>query len=406
MPSKLSGRKPWRLLTKKQVLPFILIFAAIGSYLIWHAFAYTTNSVKLDNDTQSSNGSTYQCGSTQNIGYVGSTPYVNNNKPVFNMAADGGLASYQWFIDGVSQGTVNGTGFGYACAYVTTALSEGTHAFTATELAPKAGTHTTPDPLNFVVDTIPPPAPSTPTLASYSDTGVIGDGITSYQQVAILGTATPGAPVHIKNGAALMGGSVTDSTGHWSISTGVLAYGTYQVYAVAYDSAINESAPSPTFTLTIQSSTATVPGTTVLSAISGNAKVTLTWVAPGDGGSPITSYNIYRSTSPGTETLYKNIAPATSYVDTAVTSGQIYYYKIAAINAIGTGPLSSETSATPTGTAKPGDVNGDGSVGILDLSIMASHWGLSGQTLSTGDLNGDGNVNILDLSIIATNWNT
>ncbi len=52
----------------------------------------------------------------------------------------------------------------------------------------------------------------------------------------------------------------------------------------------------------------------------------------------------------------------------------------------------------------PGDVNGDGKVDILDLSIMASHWGQSGMTLAQGDLSGDGKVDIFDLSILGSNW--
>ena len=51
-----------------------------------------------------------------------------------------------------------------------------------------------------------------------------------------------------------------------------------------------------------------------------------------------------------------------------------------------------------------GDVNGDGTVNIVDLSIMASNWGRTGATATQGDLNGDGTINILDLSILATNW--
>jgi len=50
------------------------------------------------------------------------------------------------------------------------------------------------------------------------------------------------------------------------------------------------------------------------------------------------------------------------------------------------------------------DINGDGTVNIVDLSIMATNWGKSGQTFSQGDINGDGVINILDLSILASNW--
>jgi hypothetical protein len=47
------------------------------------------------------------------------------------------------------------------------------------------------------------------------------------------------------------------------------------------------------------------------------------------------------------------------------------------------------------------DVNGDGEVDILDLTLVASRYDSSDPT---ADLNGDGTVNILDLAIIAGNY--
>ena len=43
-------------------------------------------------------------------------------------------------------------------------------------------------------------------------------------------------------------------------------------------------------------------------------------------------------------------------------------------------------------------------VGISDLSIMAAEWGQTGVNLPA-DLNHDGTVDILDFSILAANWN-
>ena len=52
-------------------------------------------------------------------------------------------------------------------------------------------------------------------------------------------------------------------------------------------------------------------------------------------------------------------------------------------------------------TEMPYDVNADGTVNILDLVFVASHFG---QTDPKADINGDGTVNILDLTLIAQNF--
>ncbi len=52
----------------------------------------------------------------------------------------------------------------------------------------------------------------------------------------------------------------------------------------------------------------------------------------------------------------------------------------------------------------PGDANYDGTVNIIDLSIMGSQWQRSGGL--TADANYDGTVNIIDLSILGTNYGT
>lgn len=52
---------------------------------------------------------------------------------------------------------------------------------------------------------------------------------------------------------------------------------------------------------------------------------------------------------------------------------------------------------------KTGDFNGDNSVDLLDLSIMAAWWGT---TSSDADCNHDGTIDLLDLSILASNWGT
>lgn len=52
-------------------------------------------------------------------------------------------------------------------------------------------------------------------------------------------------------------------------------------------------------------------------------------------------------------------------------------------------------------TGKPGDSNNDGTVNILDLSILLSNWKTN---YSAADFNNDQTVNITDLSILLSNW--
>ncbi len=87
---------------------------------------------------------------------------------------------------------------------------------------------------------------------------------------------------------------------------------------------------------------------TDLVARAGDAMVTLSWGAPSDiGGSPITGYQVYRSaTSNGTYALVGSLN-GTTYTDTNISNGQVYWYKVSAANALGTGADSVMASAVP-----------------------------------------------------------
>lgn len=89
------------------------------------------------------------------------------------------------------------------------------------------------------------------------------------------------------------------------------------------------------------------PDAPVLTTSAGKSQATLSWTTPPDGGSTITGYAIYRSTSSGAETLIQTISSGTSYVDATVTGGTAYYYEVAALNRNGAGVRSNETVVTP-----------------------------------------------------------
>lgn len=95
----------------------------------------------------------------------------------------------------------------------------------------------------------------------------------------------------------------------------------------------------------------TVPGVvTGLTATAGSAEVALSWTAPDSGGSAITDYLVQRKlTSDSTWTTVAHAAStATSRTVTGLTNGSGYDFRVAAVNAIGTGAYSATASATPT----------------------------------------------------------
>src|SRR5207253_3373559 len=136
-----------------------------------------------------------------------------------------------------------------------------------------------------------------------------------------------------------------------TVSNGVTYY-----YQVSATNAVGEG-PLSNEASTTPNPPATVPGAPQgLGATAGDATIALVWSPPGsDGGSPITNYKIYRGNSSGGESFFTEIGNILAYLDTGLTNGHTYYYKVSAVNAVGDGPLSNETSATPTAPAtKPG----------------------------------------------------
>lgn len=81
-----------------------------------------------------------------------------------------------------------------------------------------------------------------------------------------------------------------------------------------------------------------------------NGRIDLSWTAPANNGATISGYLIERSTDGSTySTLVANTgSSATTYSDTSLLSAQIYYYKVSAINAAGTGLASTAANATAT----------------------------------------------------------
>lgn len=114
----------------------------------------------------------------------------------------------------------------------------------------------------------------------------------------------------------------------------------------------------------------TAPDPPILTAATpGDTTVDLAWTPGSDGGSAITSYDVYRGTSSGTETLLTSLGVVTSFHDTGLTNGDAYFYKVVAINAIGESALSNELSATPAAVPDAPTLDSlTPGVGMIDLA--------------------------------------
>ncbi len=113
---------------------------------------------------------------------------------------------------------------------------------------------------------------------------------------------------------------------------------------------------------------------TGLSTTPADGKVTLSWSAPAsDGGSPILRYDVYRGTASGSEgTTPIGTSTETSFTDTSVTNGTRYYYTVKAVNAVGPGTSSAESSATPASApAAPASLAATGGPGTVGLTWIA-----------------------------------
>lgn len=96
------------------------------------------------------------------------------------------------------------------------------------------------------------------------------------------------------------------------------------------------------------------------------------------------------------------IGTQTTYTITGLPAGT-YYFAVTAYNTAGLeSGFSNEVSATITGTPTVSrcDINGDGSINILDVQAMVNTiLGIRSATSSL-DLNGDGKVDVLDLQLL------
>ncbi len=132
---------------------------------------------------------------------------------------------------------------------------------------------------------------------------------------------------------------------------------TFKVAALSESGAGPESEPSNAVT----PSAPTVAGApTGVAATAGALSATVTWTAPtSEGGSPITSYRVTPYVGTTAQSPVSVAATARTATISGLSAGTSYTFKVAAVNAVGTGPESAASNAVvPIGTTAPGAPTG------------------------------------------------
>ena len=124
-------------------------------------------------------------------------------------------------------------------------LADGTHVIkaTATDLA---GNQNQSLPVNIVIDTKTPPAPSIPDLISTDDTGVSNtDNITNKTNLTFTGKGAPSSMVTLFNNDVYIAQIEAGSNGEWKVTANAMTPGPLHVTATSFDIAGNTSVASP-----------------------------------------------------------------------------------------------------------------------------------------------------------------
>jgi len=192
------------------------------------------------------------------------------------------------------------------------------------------------------------PGASTTIAFTVTDTGTatLTNGNVEMQVFNGSGTAVA---TNVWSGQNFSAGQIAKYSYTWNVP-GSQATGTYTAMIGVFDGgwATDYYWNNNGATITVATSPPAPGAPTGLTATPGNGQVSLTWTA----SSGATSYNAYRGTTAGAErpTAIATGITTNSYIDSGLTNGMQYFYKVAAVNTGGTSPLSNEASATPAMT--------------------------------------------------------
>jgi len=187
-------------------------------------------------------------------GFSNSDNCTNNTTPIISGTAPSGEL-VQLFSNGqlVGQTTVTERGF---WQLATTQLTDGIHTLTAATVDVAGNVSLASAPLNVIIDTQAPTAPSSLRLTASTDTGASSsDNITNNTTPTIQGTGEASSLIRLFKGEQHVGQTTAAADGSWEIAVGELSDGLYNFTAMSEDAAGNVSATSSQLEVTIDTVT-------------------------------------------------------------------------------------------------------------------------------------------------------
>ncbi len=300
------------------------------------------------------------------------------------------VSSVEIYVDGVLKTTLTTSPYSYV--WNTTGIALGSHTIQSKARDPSGNIGSSASLTVTLADLTAPTTSITAPTAGYTLRGSISINASASDNTG--GTGLTKVEFYVDG---VLKGTDTASPYSYSWDTTTATNGGHSLTTKAYDAASPANiGTSAAVSLTVDNSAPTTPanfqstGNTLTS-------IGLSWSASTDNVG-VTGYRLTRN---GT-TVATLSGSTLSYTDVGLTATTTYTYTLVALDAAGNTSGAANLSAS-TQTAKTGDLNGDGSVNITDLSIFLTYWGTSN---STADINHDGTVNITDLSILLTYWGT
>ncbi|MFZ6648871.1 Ig-like domain-containing protein [Undibacterium sp. TJN25] len=177
---------------------------------------------------------------------------TNDATPTLNGTAGANATVKLYDTDGttlLSSTTADGSG---NWSITSSSLSDGSHTLKVTQTDSGSNTSPLSSGLVLTIDTTVA-APTALALASGSDSGTLGDGITNVGTPTVTGHSEANALVRLydTDGTTQIGSATADSSGNWSITSSSLSTGSHTLTAQQTDVAGNISAASSGYTFTL-----------------------------------------------------------------------------------------------------------------------------------------------------------